>query len=258
MVVIILVFDMAYWKKVSKKILFLILSIIALYIAVKLSIFYLPFLIAFLISSIMEPVVKFVAKHTKLQRKTSAIIVLIMFSAIIIALIAFGINSFISETSNLLQSLNDYTEKIYNYVQWWINSLYYNRFKISEQVSSVLQNSAQDFLSVISEYIKSILNALLQVLTKIPTIAVYVIITLLATYFICADRLYILDQIEFHFPRNWVKRVATHIKQLGSSLGGYLKAQAILVIIAFFQVLIGLFILKYTGMNVQYPLIAAL
>ena len=49
-----------------------------------------------------------------------------------------------------------------------------------------------------------------------------------------------------------------HLKQLLSSLGNYLKAEAILVIIAFFQVLIGLYIFQKMGMNVQYPLLAAI
>ena len=253
-----MVVDMGYWSKVFKRVLILILSAIALVFAIKLSIFYFPFLIAFLIAAMVEPMVKYVAKHTKLQRKTSAIVVLIIVSAIIIGLIVWGVASLVSEASNLLQALNGYTEKIYNYIQGWIGSIDFNKYKIPDQVSNILQNSTQDLLSVVSSWLKNILNAILQSINQIPAIGVYIVVTLLATYFICADRLYILDQVEHHFPKTWVKRLTFHLKELLSSLGDYLKAEAILVIIAFFQVLIGLFVLQYMGMNVQYPLLAAI
>lgn len=95
-------------------------------------------------------------------------------------------------------------------------------------------------------------------ITSIPTIAIYTTITLIATYFICVDRLYILDQLEHHLPKTWVKKIGIHLREIISILGGYLKAQAILIIIAFIIVLVGLMIMSFTGFNIKYPLLAAL
>ena len=105
---------------------------------------------------------------------------------------------------------------------------------------------------------KNALNNVVNVITSIPTIAIYTIITLLATYFICADRLYILDQLEHHLPKTWVKKIGIHLRAIISSLGGYLKAQAILNIITFIIVLLGLLIMSFTGFNIKFPLLAAL
>lgn len=253
-----MVIDMGYWSKVFKRLLLLLLSILGLYLAIKLSVFYLPFLIAFIIASIVEPLVKIIANKTNLQRKTSAIIVLIIVSTILISLIFWGVTSFISEASNLLQGLNGYTEKIYNYMQQWIQNINFDKFKLSEQITGILNNSTQDLLNIVSNWIKSVLNSIMQIITQLPTIGIYIAITLIATYFICVDRFYILDQAEHHLPRIWVKKLALHIKEILSSLGNYLKAEAILIIISFFEVLIGLIILKFIGMNVQYPLLAAI
>ena len=253
-----MVTDIWYWRKVLKRIAFLALSIVALYIGVKLSIFYFPFLLAFIIASIVEPLVKWTAKHTNVDRKVAAIIVMIVVSVIIIGMIAWGITVLISEASNLLHGLNDYTEKIYNWFQGVISSINFEKFRISEQFSGILQSSTQEIINVSSNWVKNFLNSMLEIISSLPTTVVYVVITLLATYFICADRLYILDQVEHHFPRTWVKRFTLHLREILTSLGGYLKAQAILIIIAFFQVLIGLIVLKHLGMNVQYPLLAAL
>lgn len=253
-----MIIDMGYLSKVFKRIILLLFSILLLFFAVKLSIFYMPFLIAFIIASLIEPIIRFVKKYTKFQRKTSAIIVLATFSIIIIGMIVWGTTVLISESSELLRSLNIYTDKIYNLFQSFMGNINFEKFNIPPEVTQLLQNSTEDLLSVVSNWIKEFLNSIIQLITSLPTIGIYIVITLLATYFICADRLYILDQIEHHFPKKWVKKLTMHLKQLLSSLGNYLKAEAILVIIAFFQVLIGLFILQKMGMNVEYPLLAAI
>lgn len=114
------------------------------------------------------------------------------------------------------------------------------------------------FCGSISKLISNLLNSVVKWVTTLPTLGVYIAITLMATYFICVDKLYMLDQVEHHFPKTWVKRVLLHVKELVSSLGSYLKAEVILVVIAFIQVLIGLYILKWLGLNVEYPFLAAL
>lgn len=253
-----MVVDMGYWTKVSKRILVLILTIIGIYLAFKLAIFYMPFLIAFIISLLIEPIIKFVNKRTRFTRKTSAIIVLIVVSIVLIGLLSWGITSLISEASNLLQGLNDNIEKAYNQVQNIINNIDFTKISIPPEVTSAIQNSAWDLIGTISNWIKNGLTSLMNGLTQIPTIAIYVSICLIAIYFICADKLYMLDQLEHHLPKEWVKRIGHHVRELISSLGNYLKAEVILIIISFVVSLIGLYIFKFIGLNVQYPLLAAL
>ena len=81
---------------------------------------------------------------------------------------------------------------------------------------------------------------------------------MVALYFICVDKIYILDQIEHHLPKVWVKKIGSHLRDLIQTLGGYLKAEATLVLISFIISLIGLYILQFTGFNISYPLLMAL
>lgn len=253
-----MVIDMGYWTKVSKRILILGLTIIGIYLAFKLAIFYMPFLIAFIISLLIEPIIKFVNKRTRLTRKTSAIIVLIVVSILLIGLLTWGITSLISEASNLLQGLNEYIEKAYTQVQNIINDIDFTKINIPSEVTTVIQNSAWDLIGTISDWLKNGLTSLMNLLTQIPTIVIYVSICLIAIYFMCADKLYMLDQLEHHLPKEWVKKIGYHLRELISSMGNYLKAEVILIIISFTVSLIGLYIFKFTGLNVQYPLLAAL
>ena len=253
-----MIIDMGYVSKVFRRIIWLALSVVALWISVKLSIFYLPFVVAFILASMIEPIIRWVKKHTDLERKPVAILVLVAVSSICLAFLIWGIAVLISEASNLLQDFPAYTEKAYHLFQSIVGNVHLDKYQIPEQVRQLWKNSAGDLLDVLSNWVKHILNSIVNLITSLPEIGIYIVITLLATYFICADRLYILDQVEHHFPKRWVRKMAIQVHKILCSLGYYLKAEAILVIIAFFQVLIGLYILKYMGMPVEYPLLAAL
>jgi predicted PurR-regulated permease PerM len=256
--VFILVVDMGYFTKVIKNIAILIITLLAIFLGFKLAIFYIPFLIGFIISLLIEPIIKFLNKRTNLTRKTSAIISLILIFTILIGLIVWGIINLITESTNLLQQLNFYIEKIYTQLQNYISNIKFENIIIPNQVISILENSATDILNAITKYITNFLTNIIQGITSLPIIGIYIVITILSTYFICSDKLYILDQFEHHFPKLWVKKFVIHLKKLISTLGGYLKAEAILILISFIEVLIGLCIFKWIGLNVPYPFLAAL
>lgn len=249
---------MNYWTKVLKRLVLFLVLIIGMFFAFKLAVFYMPFLIAFIISLLVEPIIKFVAKHSKFTRKTSAIIVLVIVSIVIVGLLTWGIISIISESSNLLQGLNGSIEKLYAKFQELTKSIDFNKIKLPEEFMNIVNNSSQDFLSTVSTWIRNTLNSLLQTITSLPKVFIYIGVTIVATYFICTDKLYILDQIEHHLPRTWVKRLMMHLREVVSSLGCYLKAEAILVLISFVITIVGLFIMRFMGLNVRYPLLAGI
>ena len=59
-------------------------------------------------------------------------------------------------------------------------------------------------------------------------------------------------------PRVWVKKLRFHLHDLTHTLGGYLKAEATLILVSFIISLIGLYILVFLGFNIKYPLLMAL
>ena len=253
-----MIVNMSYWTRVLKNILYVILILIGLYIALKLSIFYMPFLIAFIISLMIEPAIKKIMKKTGLTRRTSSIIIFILVSIIIIGGLTWLLITLFSESSNLLQSLNEYFDKLYKQFQNLINYFNFDNIHLSDEILNIIQNSTGDFLTTASEWLRNILNNLLDFITSIPSIAICIGITVIALYFICVDKIYILDQIEHHLPKLWVKKISIHLKELIETLGGYLKAEATLILVSFIISLIGLYILQIVGFNIEYPLLIAL
>lgn len=253
-----MVIDMNYWRKVIRNIIILLLSVLVVFLGFKLAIFYMPFLIAFIISLILEPIIKTIMKRTKLKRKTSSIIVFIIAIAVIIGLLTWGIASLISETSDILSNFNQYADMAYNMIQRAIANIDFSKIQIPENVMSTIQSSAMEFLGTLTNWAKNALTGVIGFITSIPTIGIYVAVTFLSLYFICVDKIYMLDQLEHHLPETWVKKIGVHLKGLIQSLGGYLKAEVILVIISFVISLIGLYTFHFMGWNVEYPLLMAL
>ena len=253
-----MIINIPYWTKVVKNILYVALLVIGLYLALKLSIFYMPFLVAFIISLIIEPLIKFIMRKTNLTRRTSSIIIFIIVTIIIVGILAWIIITLFSESSSLLQGLNDYVDKASIQIQGFIEQFHFDKIKFSDEILTIVQESSGDFLQTISSWLKNALNSLINLVTKIPEIAICVGITILALYFICVDKIYILDQIEYHLLKVWVKRLTNHLKDLIQTLGGYLKAEATLILVSFFISLVGLYVLFFLKFNVPYPLLMAL
>lgn len=253
-----MIVDISYWTRVLKRILYLAISILGIYLTFKISVFYMPFLVAFIISLIIEPAIKWIMKKLKLTRKLSAIIIFIIVSAIILGGLTWGIVTIFSEASKLLQGVNDYFDKAYTQFQNITNSINLDKIKLSDEILKVIQNSTEGVLNTISTWLKQALTGLINIVTSLPEIFICFGITILALYFICVDKVYILDQVEHHLPEIWVKKIGKHMRDLIKTLGGYLKAEATLVLVSFVISLIGLYILKFVGFKIQYPLLMAI
>ena len=239
-----MIIDISYWTRVLTRILYVVFILLGLIIALKLSIFYLPFLIAFIIYLIMEPAIKWIMKKTKATRKISSIIIFIIVSLIILGALTWLIFTLFSEASNLLQDLNKYIEKAYSLFQNIFQNADFGKIRLPDEIQTILQNSTGDILETVSQWVRAFLSGLIDIVTSIPNIAIYFSITVIALYFICVDKIYILDQIEHHLPKTWVMRVGKHIKDLTTT--------------SFIISLIGLYILKFAGFAVEFPLLIAI
>lgn len=171
---------------------------------------------------------------------------------------SWGIITLVSESANLLQGLNNYTEKAYIKLQEMTRTLDISKDTMSNDFLSLIQNSSQDILNDVYAWGTKALSSMLNILTQIPRIAIYSVITVLSLYFICTDKIYILDFAEHHMPKKWVKKAGNHIREITKSLGAYLKAEITLVFITFVIALLGLYIFMFVGFNVKYPLLIAL
>lgn len=247
-----------YWTSVIKRIIYLLLIIIGLYITFKLSIFYMPFLIAFIISLIIEPGIKLLMNNLKLNRKISAIIIFLITFGIIIGLLIWGITTLVAESTHLLVGFNEYYDEAYIQIQDVMNRFDFTKLNVPIEVLNIAENTVFSILQKVSQLAQQLLNNLIRIVTGIPTFAIYFVVTILALYFICTDKIYMLDELEHHLPEKWMKEITVHLKKIIRTLGGYLKAQLTLILISFVISVVGLYIINFTIGNIGYPLLIAL
>lgn len=250
--------DLSYIYKIIRKILNIALIVLGVYVGTKVAIFYMPFLVAFVIALMIEPGIKYLMKKTKMSRKVSSIIIFAIVLTIIIGIVTWGIISLISESTNLLQTINIYIDKTYTQIQKTIARMSITKTNISNNVLNLAQDTSREILQKMSTWITEFLTKLISVVTSIPTIGIYIVITILSVYFVCTDRIYMLDFMEHHMPKKWVQKIGVHIREITIKLGGYLKAEAILILVSFVISVVSLYIFKFVGMNVKYPLLIAL
>lgn len=250
--------ELRYWTSILKRIFLVILAIFLTVVTFKIAIFYMPFLIAFIISLIIEPLIRKLMKNFKITRKLSSIIVFVFTFGIIIGLFTWGILTLISESSNLLSDFNNYYNNIYNQIQNILDSFNSLKLKFSKELIDIIEKSSFSVLENVSNYFQEFLIKIVEGIKFIPCIMIYVGVTILALYFICTDKIYMLDELEHHLPDKWMKELTRHIREIAKTLGGYLKAQATLILISFVISLIGLYIMDFVGLNVGFPLIIAI
>ena len=228
-----MVIDMNYWTKVLKKILIFVLTLMVIFVVFKLAVFYMPFLVAFVISLMLEPIIKFLMKKVKFKRKTSAIIAITFVICIIVGLLAWGITTIITEGYNLLENLGTYMSNITGFINKIISSENLQKLNIPSNIIEIIKNLISNSIDSATTFTNNFLKGILEWLTQVPTIGIYLMVTFLSLYLICTDKVYILDQIEHHLPEKWSRKLFKHMKEIIKSLGGYLKAEATLIFISF-------------------------
>lgn len=247
-----------YWTGILKKLFYVVFIIILIFCTLKLAVFYMPFLIAFIISLMMEPAIKKIMERFSLTRKISSIIILLIVFGTILGLLIWGIVTIVSEANNLLSGFNEYYEKIFNQIQSLVKNVDLGKLNIPNEILQIIQDTTTSFFQRLSMYVQRFLTQLIKFVTALPSITIYFAVTILALYFICTDKIYMIDELEHHLPEKWVKEIAIHLKQITKTLGGYLKAQIVLIVISFIISLVGLYIMHFAGLDVGFPLLIAL
>ena len=114
-----------------------------------------------------------------------------------------------------------------------IKSIDFSKIKIPGEILKITQDTSSTILEKTSGLIQKFLISFLNMITSIPTFGIYFGITIISLYFICTDKIYILDEMEHHLPDTWMKKISKHLREIIRTLGGYLKAQVKLVLISF-------------------------
>lgn len=241
------------YQSALKKIAFIIIIFAAVYLSITYLLpFFAPFVIAVIVSYINEPVIKLLCKM-KISRKVAAIISLLFTISVLGFAITTGVLKIYNELTALKDNLNEYSIDLSGEADRLVSKFtnFYNTLpvEVTDTISKNLSALSTKISTLISDIIKYVFNTV----SSIPKLTVFIIVTILATYFISSDRKAISSFFYRQLPFSWRKRMSGMKKDTIKALIGYFRAILILMGFTFIEVSVGLFIL-----NVKYAFLLAL
>ena len=236
-------------------ILYIILVLIVVYLIFKLGIFLFPFTLALFFSIMTQPFSKFLEKKLKFSQKIATIVSIILFLVIFLGFISLSTLRLSGEIYKLSINLNKYSKDVQSLWNTAIDKIYSLLGYFPEGFDEQVKNSINGFIRMGTSKLGSFINSLINFITSIPTIILYICITILSTFFISLDKNKIMAFLEQQFPKSWIKKVYNIKREMFNVLGSYIRAQIILMTICFFELLISFNILSFLKFNLQYPLI---
>ena len=250
---------MANYKRFDFKklyfILYIVLVLIVVYLLFKLGIFLFPFTLALFFSILTQPFSRFLQKRLKFSQKIATIVSIILFLVIFLAFISLSALRLSGEIYKLSINLNKYSKDFQSLWNHTIDRVYSLLGYFPEGFDEQVKSSINGFIRMGTSKLGSFINSLINFITSIPTIILYICITILSTFFISLDKKKIMTFLEQQFPETWIKKVYNIKREMFNVLGSYIRAQIILMTICFFELLISFNLLSFLKFNLPYPLI---
>jgi sporulation integral membrane protein YtvI len=237
-------------------ILKILLVIFLIFLFTRIWKYILPFIIAYFFASLIEPLVKFVEKKIKIPRKIGTVFSILLVLGFIGSIIGFLISRLIKEIRAVylsleinMETLTEFFDRVIENIDGIFIQLPVSFTGLIEKAIEELTNNLQSVLGKIIDWVQ----ASVQVALYLPQILIFILVTVLATYFMSSDKNNILKFLDLQIPTNWLNKTKSITTNVFSAFFGWLRAQLILTSITFTELLIGLLIL-----NVNNALLIAL
>lgn len=204
--------------------------------------YFMPFIIALMLSMIIEPLVKFLQK-LKMKRGISVILSILIFLGGSVAFSIFAITRIVYELIKLYNRLPKYYDGIYNFFADIIKQATDLYLQLPQEALNILQDVLKTVFEKATAFLSHTTTWLIDTLTVLPSTMIFILITLIATFFITKDKSLIKDFIFRQLPPTWGAKMISLKTDLLVALIGFLKAQSIILTVTFLESFVGLTII---------------
>lgn len=241
----------------SKRVLMLIIKTlliaVGIFLLVKLVGYAVPFLIAFVLSSLIEPLVRAMKKWLKLPRKIGSFISILLVLGTIGTLLAFLINRLITEVKNVYEMISSTSDSIAISFEQLVAKISNFYIQLPVEVSDAVDKLIADLGQSLQNLLGPIAKGTLDFAFSLPQVLIFIVVTLLATFFMSSDRSSINRFLEAQIPTTWLQNGRNLTGNMFKALFGWLRAQMILMSVTFSEVLVGMLLI-----GIENPLLVAM
>lgn len=214
--------------------------------------YFMPFVIALILSLILEPIVRFFQK-LRIKRGYAVALSIILFLGSFITLSSFAIARVILELTKLYERLPDYSNELYETVNQLVQQTKDLYLQLPPEASNIAQEVIKSIFDKLTAILSHTTTSLINTLSALPGILIFLMVTLIATFFLTKDKVLIKDFIFRQMPSSWGNKLISLKNDLFIALIGFIKAQAILLTITFTESYIGLSVI-----GIDYAFIIAI
>jgi len=237
-------------KKFIINIIYIITLFAVVYFIFKYAIHWvMPFIIGFLIAFILKPTTEFITKVTKIKRKGVSIFVIGVFYFVIVTIIWF-LTAFlwneISELVKVMPSLyfNQIEPLFFRINSWVVERVGTLSPEFADTLSKMIVSGLQYLASVVKNLSIYLVSLITSIISNIPLYLISIIFTIVCSVFISVDYKNITSFIKLQLPAKFNSNFVEARSFLSGTLLKMIKAYAIILSITFFEMLIGMSILK--------------
>lgn len=250
--------ELQKWMKWLTKLGVLVLSLITVYLLFTyvfpllgrglswLPVLFMPFILALILALLMEPMVRFVQVNTHLKRAGAAAVSLIAVVGTVFYLIFLIISVIVKELSRFYPQVVNYSDNIVATLTETISNfkLFYLNLNLPAGVEKSIQDNLGKILEVLKNLVDGSLNILINILTMLPGIFVFMAIVAVATFLLIKDRVAIQDFFMRFIPDSAQSKTMNVIRQLFEVMVGFIKAYSMLITVTMLVTMVGLAILR--------------
>ncbi|MGL6175267.1 MAG: sporulation integral membrane protein YtvI [Cellulosilyticaceae bacterium] len=245
-----------WYDRIGKKLLGWTVSIIIIYFFLAFNILGLvaPFIIAWLLASLLNPFVTILHRRLRIPRGLGTLLSMATILTAFFGFLTFLIRQLWIQIVSFADAFPIYKEEVFSFLD-----LLEVRFQTltanlpMPEAFNSLDGVIKELLDYMSTFLNSIVKAAYGIISSVPNGLFFVIITLIATFFMTKDNAKIRGFIKAQMPEHILGKIRMLKEGLASALGGYVKTQLILMTYTFSICLIGLSVIR-----ADYALLIAL
>ncbi|MGI6513428.1 MAG: sporulation integral membrane protein YtvI [Syntrophomonadaceae bacterium] len=212
----------------------------------SLPVYFMPFILALLLALLIEPAISFMETRMRLKRGPATLLSMLLVLGSLSMILVLLVSRLIRELASIYKTLSMRSGDISQVIADILKQVdvFYRRLQLPPEVEASVQENLFRLLSYLENVINSVVTALIDVASSLPGYFIFLLIALVATYFIACGRPEIRDWFLRWLPESWEGKTRTVARDLVGAFLGWVKAMLILTSVTAILTIVGLSMLR--------------
>ena len=202
-----------------------------------------PFFFGLIVALIMEPLIRIMVNRLKWRRWIASLLCILLFIGLISSLGAWLVATLVRQAGAFVESAPHHIEELASRME--VFNLHMQRFEAALSDTLHLPDIQDLLLGLVATLFgEGMRDQGMRIATIVPNFLLNTVIMLVSAYFFMSDREQIFSAVAKACPKWITSQTALIRKGLSRAMGGYFRAQYILMLIVGIISIVGLLILR--------------